>query len=674
VFNYSLVLNSVFSPQLTNQVLFGVNYFNQVFHDFNNSFDTKAMGLFLSPDAKVNEKPILGAPNIVIGDFEQIGLTPPEGRNDITGHLTDIVSYTMGKHQFRFGAEFRQGRVNEFYFRRGTGKFTFDGTRGDGTGGAWASADTVICNATCQALDAGTTKALADFLAGNVSSSTIAVGNAEREVLVNAYNLYFQDAFQVTRKLNMNYGLRYEYFGPLHSNGSQKDLATFIPGRPLVIQGAGIDSIFPPDRNNFAPRFGFAYQPSEGGDLVVRGGIGIFFDQINMNPFLDFRPPIAAASGLQGNPIGPSPYSTYSTDIFGNTSYNWQAVQTDPLNPTGSVFSGVTTCTTLDAATDPNCGTNLFNVFGVSQNFRAPYFYNYNLQVEKGLGSAAVFQAGYVGSQGRKLNIMLNLNQNAGSGGLGDLTGTYPNIGSALQLNSVGTSNYNALQTIFRIRTWHGLTSQVAYTWSHTMDEISEYRAVIPFDSFDIKNDYGNGDYDTRHLFTTTVSYEIPGSSHGPKILSHGWQVSALVNFHSGQPYDITRSGKDLIGDPFGGISHDFSKNLAVCGCAGVQWINTAAFSTPSSGIGNLARNTIHGPGFGDVDLSVFKTIPIRERVRVQLRAEMFNVFNRINLASGPGSVNGDGTVTDTIGDFNGAPGLGPGEAFNMQLAAKIIF
>src|SRR5207244_9767861 len=114
-------MNSVITPRLTKQMLVRVNYFNQLFHNFNNSIDTKAMGLFLSPDATINGKPILGAPNIVISPpagvsgagFEQIGLTPPEGRNDITGHLTDIISYNVGTHQFRFGGEFRQARLNE---------------------------------------------------------------------------------------------------------------------------------------------------------------------------------------------------------------------------------------------------------------------------------------------------------------------------------------------------------------------------------------------------------------------------------------------------------------------------------------------------------------------------------------------------------------------------------
>ncbi|PYY16405.1 MAG: TonB-dependent receptor, partial [Acidobacteria bacterium] len=181
VHNYSLVLNSVLTTHLTNQVLFGVNYFNQLFHDFNDSFNTKALGLFLSPDATDHGQPILGAPNVVISGFEQIGLTPPEGRSDQTGHLTDIVSYVAGRHQFRFGGEVRQAHVNEFYHRRGTGQFKFDGTQGP-----W-SADAAFDS---------TTKALADFMAGNVVKSTIAVGNPERFVVVNAFNFFVQDAWQ----------------------------------------------------------------------------------------------------------------------------------------------------------------------------------------------------------------------------------------------------------------------------------------------------------------------------------------------------------------------------------------------------------------------------------------------------------------------------------------------
>jgi hypothetical protein len=270
---------------------------------------------------------------------------------------------------------------------------------------------------------------------------------------------------------------------------------------------------------------------------------------------------------------------------------------------------------------------------------------------------------------------MRNINQN------GAFNAQYPNYGSIIQLNSIGNSNYNSLQTTLKVRTWHGFTAQFGYTWAHALDTVTEYRGAIPFDSFNLRQEYGSGDFDTRHNFTAFWNYDIPGSSHGPKWLSHGWQVSSLLSFHSGQPFNFNagtqRPGVNLIGDPYAGVKHDF--NLAV---GGEPWVNPAAFCTPGSAgcpgttdpAGNLGRNALYGPGFADVDLSVFKNIPIRERLRLQLRAEMFNVFNRKNLATGAGSVGSNGVVSDTIGDYNGAPGLGPGEPFNMQIAAKIIF
>jgi hypothetical protein len=325
------------------------------------------------------------------------------------------------------------------------------------------------------------------------------------------------------------------------------------------------------------------------------------------------------------------------------------------------------------------CGTSLFDVFSVNQNFRTPYFFNYNLNVEKSFGNGmAVWQVGYVGSEGRKLSIMLNINQ------FGQLATQFPNYGGVNQLNSIGTSNYNALQSTLRLRAWHGLTSSLAYTWAHALDEITAYRGALPYDSTNLKAEYGNGDFDTRHNFSATLTWDIPGSSHGPKLLTHGWSVNSLMTFHRGQPLDQSRTGYDIIGDPFAGVSHSFQKTASF---TGVHWINPAAFclpavdggTAPCSGPnifgGNLRRNQIYGPGYSAVDMSVLKNIAITERVRAQFRVEFFNLFNHINLASGVGATNpGNGDITDTIGDFNGAPGIGPGEAFNMQLGLKILF
>jgi len=181
------------------------------------------------------------------------------------------------------------------------------------------------------------------------------------------------------------------------------------------------------------------------------------------------------------------------------------------------------------------------------------------------------------------------------------------------------------------------------------------------------------------------------------KLLTNGWTMSSLLSFHTGQPFNITSNvdstgtGEgvqrvDLIGNPHAGVSHSFNSG-------GVTWINPAAFAAPAPGTyGTLPRNFLYGPGFGDVDFSVVKNTKITERINTQFRIELFNIFNRKNLAPPSGGCgvsnfnstalsnltclagSGLGVTADTIGDYNGAPGIGPGEAFNMQLALKIIF
>jgi len=186
-------------------------------------------------------------------------------------------------------------------------------------------------------------------------------------------------------------------------------------------------------------------------------------------------------------------------------------------------------------------------------------------------------------------------------------------------------------------------------------------------------------DFDTRHTFTATLSYLLPNATHLRPLLN-GWELSSLVSLHTGQPFTVfssndtsgTEEGEqraNLVGDPYSGVSRAFSKS-------GVQWINPAAFVDPAPGTyGNTGRNAFYGPGYASVDFSVVKNTKITERIGTQFRIEMFNLFNRINLAPPSGTVgSGLGLSSDTIGDYNGAPGIGPGEPFNLQLALKIIF
>ncbi len=278
--NYAIVYNRVISNSIANQLLLGVNYFNQVFNDFETNFDAASLGL-------VTGSTLHGAPNIKIRGFDPIGETPPEGRNDITGHLTDDLSWTVGKHQFKFGGEFRQAQLDEFYHRHGLGSFTFDGSQGPA--GGWTSGDSRI-------------DALSDFLAGNVFTSSIALGNPERQVFVNTYSLFAQDSWQLSPKLNVNYGLRWDYEGPLHN--SYKNLSVFRPTLGgVVFQGNQISNLYDPVYTNFGPRLGFAYQASP--QTVIRAGVGLYYDTPNLNPFLDNRPGNGAPNGVEGNPGGP---------------------------------------------------------------------------------------------------------------------------------------------------------------------------------------------------------------------------------------------------------------------------------------------------------------------------------------------------------------------------------
>ena len=663
VSNYAAAWNSTVSSHISNQLLAGVNYFRQIFSDFDTSFNLASYGLNL-----YNGFDIPGAPNIQITGFDGVGQTPPEGREDITGHLTDVVSYTTGKHQFRFGGEFRRAQLEEFYHRHALGSFVFDGSQGP-----WASDTTVSSNVL----------ALADFLAGDVSRASIAVGNPTRLVFVKTFALYAQDAWQLNQKLTVNYGLRWDYEGPLGDN--QKDLSVFDPSAGgLVFQGAGLSSVYPKDYHNFSPRVGFAYKVGQKGDLVVRGGFGIYFDTPNLNPFLDNRPANGAPNGLEGNPAGPSP------------------VQTIPLNDF-TIASGVPifSPSATPCASGNGCG-QIYNIFSVSQNFRTPYNYNYNLQLEKTLGRALLLQLGYVGSAGHRLLTTEDINQTAISPTLASnlLNATtpaataaaqaalqatrpyyaqFPDFGIINQIETNGSSNYNSLQAILKVREWHRFTSQFTYTWGHALDDMTAYRGTLPQDSTDLKGDYGNSDFDTRQNFTGLLNYDLPNASRWKPLLN-GWALSSLVSLHTGQPFtvfsstDTTGTGEgeqraDQIAPAFAGVSHAFS-------ASGVTWINAAAFVNPAPGtLGTSPRNGYYGPGYASTDFSVVKNTRITERINTQFRIEMFNLFNRINLAPPSGTVgSGLGITADTIGDYNGAPGIGPGEAFNIQLALKIIF
>jgi hypothetical protein len=646
-------------------MLAGVNYFNQVFNDNKTNQNVQSLG-FITGATFPN------APNITIKGFDPVGLTPPEGRNDITGHLTDQLSYVRGKHEFRFGGEYRQAQLDEFYHRHATGSFTFDGSQ-------------VVAGGS------GKVDALADFLAGKTSAASITIGDPDRQVFVNTWFLNAGDSWQFTKKLNFNYGIRYDYEGPLHNQ--YQNLSVFRPAltatNGLAFQGNQTSSLYPQYYKNISPRLGVSYSVDE--NTVVRAAYGWYADTPNLNPFLDNRPGNQAPNGVEGNPGGASPVFSVSAANGGSNTTIQQGV---PIFPSSVGYP----C----AATSP-CG-----VFTVAPNFRPSYNENYSLNVERTLNKNVIAQVGYVGSSARHLLSLLDINQAAPGAYASDAArqtgrpyyGIYPQYGNINQISSIGTANYNSLQAQLRINGWHHITTQAVYTWAHNLDEVSQYRGTLPQDSTNFKGDYGNSDYDTRNNFTAFASYEVPGSQK-LKYLSQGWQVNGLLNFHGGQPFQIF-ANTDISGTNEG-LDRVTQVAPAKTGINGqkinVDWINLSSFVLPPAGtFGTLRRNQFYGPGYSDVDFSVFKNTKVTERVTIQLRAELFNLFNRNNFAppdisfagcpsSGISSDNttpctpgtydptgGSAALFDTIGDYNGAPGIGAGEPFNAQFGGKIIF
>jgi hypothetical protein len=652
--NWSLIFNSVLSPRLTNQAFFGFNFFSQTFADADRNFNAAASGL----NTGVTDPVLSGAPEIELGTnggFDPIGVTPYSGRRDTTWHVNDIVSYNLGRHSLRVGGEFRRAGIDEFNHTNGRGSFVFDGGQGP-----WA---------TSTAISDGNVLVLADFLAGYVYQSSIVQGNPARSLHSNGFSLFAQDNFQVTRRLNINYGLRYDFNQPIQDG--RNDLSVFLPGSGLAVVGSGLKSLYPDDWKNFGPRLGFAFQPAGNESLVLRGGVGISFDTVNASSFLGVGNIFnGGATGAQYNPVGSNPVSALSLNNY-----------------------------TLPAAGTPIAWpVNQYNnIFSVSQHLATPRLYNYNLNLEQALGRAAVAQLGYVGSVGRHLLEINDINQALpGSDftlapGAPNTTRPYyaafPQFGTINQVSSGGTSNYNSLQATLKVASWHGVTSQFAYTWAHTLDYGSFL--VLPQNSFNRKAEYGNSDFDMRHNFTAFVSYSLPNFTHG-KALANGWKLSSLVSFRSGLPFsvnaygDVSGTGENadrpnLTGNPYAGISH------SVVDHQGVYWINANAFSVNYGEFGTMRRNQLFGPGFGSVDLTVLKETAITEQVKTQFRVEIFNLFNRINLgnptftgANGiipvPGYGNFGIPITYTNGAQFGLPGIGPGEPFNVQLAFKILF
>jgi hypothetical protein len=214
---------------------------------------------------------------------------------------------------------------------------------------------------------------------------------------------------------------------------------------------------------------------------------------------------------------------------------------------------------------------------------------------------------------------------------------------------------------------------------------VTAYRGALPQDSTNFRGDYGPSDFDVRNIFTGLLTWDVPGA-HVLPALTKGWQVNSLLTFHGGAPFSVY-SSSDTSGTNDGNQRANLVPGVNPYagfrkGGVNANWLNPAAFvDAPAGTWGTTHRNEFVGPGYGDVDLSVFKNTKVGERVTAQFRVEMFNLFNRTNYAPPlVGNYNPSYTYDNalqlftTIGNFNGAPGIGAGEPYNTQFALKLIF
>jgi outer membrane receptor protein involved in Fe transport len=653
----SLSYLRILSPTRVNEFRFGYNRFDEGFFPEDNDFDPRSIGL----NTGIANDRDFGLPQIRIHDERGIAnigatLSVPRARVDSNYHVIDNFSWKLNKHDLKFGYEFRRTTVDQFFDAGYRGRLDFD--------------------------------TLGDFLSGTLSGGRAARGDSNRNTFQNSHATYLQDTFRWSPQLTFNAGVRWDYFGVI----DEKDhlLSNFDPAVGLVQVGsAGLPRLYNRDWNNFSPRLGFAWNVKGDGKTVVRAGWGLFYDAFSQDFFAGQLPFNTFNPGPAFNPVGPAPV------LF--------SFSTEPVIEAGvPIFTDF-----LDS-----------DVFAVDPNLRTPYIQNYNFNIQRELFRNGVLEVGYVGSTGKKLFRYRDINQpvnpSVSSARPFDNGPFAPSGGTFFYVNHLETtafSNYNALQTTFSVRDRRGFSTQINYTWSHSIDNASDGQdyvanATQPDNSFCTRCEKGNSNFDNRHRFVLTASYALPNFAKSHPRLGKGWQINSVAIFRTGNPFHLTlfddynNTGEffprpDLIGDPYAGTS------------APDRFINLEAFKVPCTiapggdgssadcipgtwHFGSLGRNALRGPGYQNVDFSIFKDTDITEKLRVQFRAEVFNIFNHPNFSNpllpsfaaditssiDPDTGRGMGflpiTVTPDVGIGN--PFLGGGGPRNVQFAVKLIF
>ena len=605
-----------FNPRTYNEFRFGYNRDRLAVFQQNQGINQSAALGYPSPSNPLD----WGYPNAQITGFENLGepFQAPEDNVVNTYHVADNVAWTpefdQGRHRFRFGGDFRRIQDNgyaDFYAR---GIWIFLGVTGS---------------------------PLQDLVLGVPAVALYGSGNTNVHLRSFSEGFYGLDDYRVRSNLTLNLGLRYEYnSAPVDTNNhlSVPDLssnsATCTPKPNCQFIVAGTQGVprgtYTTGKTDFAPRIGLAWTPFPNGRVVVRSGYGIFYDVgiLDVNILLADNPP----------------FYQLRYNINDGTN-NIQTIVTSPVNDIISLRA--------------------------TPNYKDAYLQQWNLGLQYQLTSNLVLETAYVGSKGTHLIGFSDNNQSPAGG----LPPPYPQFGSIGTMDTSRASNYNSLQVRAEQRPWHGTSFLMAYTWSKSIDNGSEFlgsstEGQYAQDYYNLAGERGLSAFDARQRFV--LSY-VAGLPFGPGSrfldrsdfvgqLVRDWQVSGIVSLQTGQPFTINRSTyqsftsliigtdrPDLIADPtipgpvmanpdpacHTTISHG---GLAADQTGTVQsWINPCAYSNPNLlgqfRFGTSPRNEVIGPGLAQFDFSVSRIIPLnKEGTRLTARVDIFNIFNHPNF------------------------------------------
>ena len=520
-----------------------------------------------------------GLTSISVPGYSSLG---DEGNNPQLGttnavQVLDTATWVRGRHLVRFGFDYRHLTQDAFRDVQSRGFLTFVGFTGN---------------------------ALAELLQGIVSASGVAKLDNPQALRTASSNFFANDSWRVAPRLTLNLGLRYEYNSPAVDANDRANLYDPSRGGLLAVGKNGFPrSGYGPDRNNFAPRAGFAYQAAS--KTLLRGGYGVYFDQS----------PLAPGEGLYFS----APYFDFRLFFFSQQAplllHNpFPANAAVPYPPSATAFQ---------------------------RNLRTGYMQHWNINVQQQVGSASVLEIGYVGSKGTKLLSARDLNQAGPSAAEFNLRPN-PYFGDINVLESRGNSNYQALQGRFQQRFSHGLSALASYSWSKSIDDASGFFSStgdpnFPQDSRNVRLERARSNFDVRQRLSLSYAYDLP---LGKGRWLGGWQTFGIWSFQTGRPFTVALSpdndnsgtGRSSLG--FGNNDRpNYLRNATLLNPTPERWFDTAAFAIPARGnFGNAGRNILDGPGLAQINASVVKNFAIAESRSLQFRAELFNLTNRTNF------------------------------------------